>query len=155
MKFIIGCLTGLIFMLFVRLLLFDSTRFEVETTINPILTTVENKMAVEYKLGDLLILDEWNELNAGQMIFLTKIAKKISVEKVYLTIKASSSDLSDDGFYYRIGNIEIFTKPVSWETLYNNVDSFPNVVWINKPESDELEKLDIKTESKKDFNKKL
>jgi len=155
MKFIIGCVIGVLFMLFVRLLLFDPTIFEVETTINPTLTTVGNKIAVEYKLGDLLILDEWNELNSAQIIFMTKIAKKIIVEKVHLKIKASSSDLSDDGFYYRIGNIEIFTKPVSWETLYNNVDSFPNVVWTSKPESDGLEELDVKTESKKDFNKKL
>jgi len=155
MKFTIGVIFILIFIVFILYLNFDPTRFDVETTINPTLTTVGNKIAVEYKLGDLLILDEWTELNAAQIIFMTKIAKKIIVEKVHLKIKASASDLNDDGFYYRIGNIEIFTKPVSWETLYNNVDSFPNVVWINKPESDELEKLDVKTEPEKDNYKKL
>ena len=155
MKFVIGCIIGLLFILFIRVLIFDSTRFELETTINPTLTIVGSQVAVEYKLGDLLILDEWDSLNAAQIIFMTKIAKKIIVEKVHLKIKASVYNPSDDGFYYRIGNIEIFTKPASWKTLYNNVDSFPNVVWISKPESDDLEKLDIKRESKKGNYKKL
>ncbi len=155
MKFMIGAIMGGIFILFISFLVSDPTRFELETTIRPTLTTVGNKMAVEYKLGDLLILDEWNELNAAQIIFLTKIAKKVIVEKVHLKIEAGASDNSDDGFHYRIGNIEIFTKPVSWKTLYNNVDSFPNVVWSSKPESDGLEELDVKTEPEKDFNKKL
>ncbi len=155
MKFIIGCIIGMLLILFIVVLISDYTRFELETTINPTLTIVGSQVAVEYKLGNLLILDEWNSLNAAQIIFMTKIAKKIVIEKVHLKIKQGASDLSDDGFYYRIGNIEIFTKPASWKTLYNNVDSFPNVVWISKPKSDDLEKLDIKRESKKDNYKKL
>ena len=114
----------------------DSNRFTLETQIKPELTRVGANIAVQFQLGDLLILDEWEDLNAAQIIYLVTGEDKV----VNLRLQYGDFNLSSDGFYYIIGNTEIFTTPVEWETIARNIDSLPNVVWSIK---------DSKTISKK------
>lgn len=123
---LIGVLIGC-FMVFL-LASCDSDRFTLETVIKPELTRIGTKIAVQFQLGDLLILDEWEDLNAAQIIYVTS-NKDISVP---LRIKFGNFSNNSDGFYYTIGNVEIFTSPVDWKILARNVDSFPNVVWSVK-----------------------
>jgi hypothetical protein len=126
----------------------ESNGFIINTTINPKLTQVGDKMAVEYELGDLLILDEWSNLNAAELLFLknNKAAKKIN-----LKVKCSDSFAWTNYFYYTIGNIDIKTNPTTWNTLYRNVNSFPGVTWITRddktaPSVDSSIKVEKKTE---------
>ena len=114
----------------------DSNRFTLETQIKPELTRVGTDIAVQFQLGDLLILDEWEDLNAAQIIYLVTGEDKV----INLRLQYGDFNLSSDGFYYIIGNTEIFTTPVEWETIVRNIDSLPNVVWSIK---------DSKTISKK------
>lgn len=85
-------------------------------------------LAVEYKLGDLLILDEWEDLNMSKMLF---IVNKDRVKDVKLRLEAS--DYIKTQFYYTInGSIKTKSTPVEWSILSKYVDTFPNVVWKTK-----------------------
>lgn len=103
----------------------DQNSFELETTIIPEFTPYSGKVAVAYPLGDLLILDEWEDLNVAQELFLTQGKPK---RKVYLKVVAADFGESVN-FYYTIGNIEVTTQPIKWKTLFRNVDSIPGVIW--------------------------
>lgn len=107
----------------------ESNSFIINTTIYPKLTQIGNKIAVEYKLGDLLILDEWSDLNVAELLYLknSKAAKKINLKST-----CSDSSLWTNYFYYTIGNIKITTNPVNWNLLYKNVDSFPGITWKHR-----------------------
>ena len=107
----------------------EPNKFTLETTITPKLTLLGDKIAVKYKLGDLLILDEWRNLNAGEMLFLTTTEE---IPPVYLRLKCSDSFWDSNYFYYTIGNISTQTTPVKWSILYRNIDSFPNVMWTSR-----------------------
>jgi len=107
----------------------ESNEFTLETIITPKLTLLGDKIAVKYKLGDLLILDEWTNLNAGEMIFLTTTKE---IPPVHLRLECSDGSFSSSYFYYTIGNINTYTTPVKWNILYRNVNSFPNVMWTSR-----------------------
>lgn len=107
----------------------EPNEFTLETTITPKLTLLGDKIAVKYKLGDLLILDEWKNLNAGEMLFLTTTKE---IPEVHLRLDCSDSAFSINYFNYTIGNISIQTTPVKWSILYRNTDSFPNVMWTSR-----------------------
>lgn len=132
----------------------ENDRFKLETTITPKLTLLGDKIAVKYKLGDLLILDEWKNLNAAEMIFLTTDGE---IPEVHLRLDCGSSVWDYDYFYYTIGNIDTKTSPVRWSTLYRNVDSFPNVMWISRSDdnkkSNTIEKTTIKKKPIKEKEK--
>ena len=106
----------------------DRDRFTLETEIKPKLTRIGENVAVQFQLGDLLILDEWEDLNSAQLLYVTNDKEKV----VKLRLKYGDFSVSDDGFYYIIGSSEIFTQPVEWKTIARNVNSFPNVVWSIK-----------------------
>ena len=137
----------------------DQNKFEFQTYIEPELTLVSGNIAVEYKLGDLLILDEWPSLNAGQAIFLLNKEK----EKTF-HLRVVAGDFAGVKFYYSItGAIEVQTSPVDCKIMGRNVDSFPNVIWsvkdgktIEKEEQKIVEKEGQKSaESLPDSTKKL
>ena len=104
----------------------DNNRIKIETDIKPELQKVGlNTIAVQYSLGNLLILDEWTGLNAGQILYLTKNGKRKTVH-----LKVNCGDFFEEAYFiYSIGNIEITTKPVKWKALEAYIESFPNVVW--------------------------
>jgi hypothetical protein len=130
----------------------DQNSFEFETYIEPELTLVSGNIAVEYKLGDLLILDEWPDLNAGQAIFLLNNEK----EKTF-KLRVTAGDFNGVRFHYEMtGAIELQTKPVDFKILARNVNSFPNVKWITKDGKDipkEEQKTLANEESKKEPKK--
>jgi len=107
----------------------EENKFTLETTIDPLITLLGDKIAVKYKLGDLLILDEWKNLNAGEMLFLTTTK---DLPPVHLRLQCGDDAFTSNYFYYTIGNISTNTTPVEWSILYRNVDSFPNVMWTSK-----------------------
>lgn len=109
----------------------DSNRFKIDTIINPKLTLMGSKMAVEYKLGDLLILDEWSGLNAGELLFLTE--RKDIVVRLKLT--CGDSIFSSNYFHYNIGNITTNSTPVLKRIMFEYVNSFPGVTWILKDDN--------------------
>ena len=112
--------------------------FELNTNINPELALVSGDIAVQFQLGDMTILDEWTNLNAGQTLFLLGEEKK---KQYHLKIRATDG-LDGVIFTYTItGGIEIKTNPVKFSILSKSVTSFPNVIWKVK---------DGKTISKKD-----
>lgn len=148
----------LIFLAFFMLIFIscESNRFEVRTTITPKVTMVGDRVAVEYKLGDLLILDEWKGLNISELLFLSKDE---GTKKLNLKIIASDG-IDGIYFYYSYGNIAVKTNPVNWSTLYRNADSFPGVKWlvlndktIAKGQTDK--KVEVKKEKKKDIKNKI
>ena len=107
----------------------DQNRFTAEMTIEPKLTQYSGKIAVQFTIGDLLILDEWDELNAGQLLWIMdEDIKKI----VNLRIEFGDFSTTTDGFYYLIGQTEIFTTPVDWKIISKHVNSLDNVVWSMK-----------------------
>jgi len=119
----------------------DTNAFEVDTVVDVKFTAISGRLAVEYKLGDLLILDEWKDLNIAQILFLTKDGTSKSVH-----LHVVAGDFNSRSFTYKIGNIEVVTDPVKWETLMRNVDSFPGVTWkikdnktvkVDEPETEE------------------
>ncbi len=130
----------------------EPNEFTLETTINPKLTLLGDKIAVTYKLGDLVILDEWTNLNAGEMIFLTTTKE---LPTVHLRLECSDSMFSSNYFYYSIGNISTYTTPVKWSILHRNIDSFPNVTWTSRSDNKktttikiQIKKKPVKTENK-------
>jgi hypothetical protein len=114
----------------------DSNRFTLETKIKPKLTLIGSNVAVQFNLGDLLILDEWKDLNVAQLLYITNGEERI----VNLRLQYGDFSVSSDGFYYMIGNTEIFTQPLEWKIISKHISSLPNVVWSVK---------DSKTISKK------
>ncbi len=132
----------------------ESNEFILETTIAPQLTLLGDKIAVKSKLGDLLILDEWRNLNAGEMLFLTTTKE---LPPVHLRLRCSDSMFNRGYFYYTIANISIRTTPVKWSILYRNVDSFPNVMWTSRGDDNkktntvdsQIKKTPIKEKTKK------
>jgi hypothetical protein len=123
-RFIIGVLVG--FFLIGTLCSCESNRFEVRTTITPKVTMIGDRIAVEYKLGDLLILDEWKGLNIAELLYLSNDK---SIKNLNLIIIASDG-IDGTYFYYTYGNISVKTDPINWSTLYRNADSFPGVKWL-------------------------
>ena len=144
----------LIFSVFVIMGCGEPNEFTLETTINPKLTLLGDKIAVKYTLGDLLILDEWRNLNAGQMLFLTTTKE---IPPVHLRLQCSDSIFDNNYFYYTIGNIDTRTTPVKWSILYRNIDSFPNVMWTSRSDDNkktntidsQIKKTPIKEKTKK------
>lgn len=129
-------ITILILSLLLLLVGCDTDSFELETKIDPETTVVSDIIAVEYKLGDLLILDEWEDLNVAQTLFLTN---KKKAKEVHLKVTAGS--FVGVVFDYTINNsISIQTNPVEWKVLHKNVDSLPNVIWKTKDGKDIVEK---------------
>jgi hypothetical protein len=135
----------LIFLSFILFILIgcDENRFEVHTKVTPNLTIVDRGIAVEYKLGDILILDEWKKLNTAQIIFLTRGEPKT----FDLLVECGDWDISENGFFYTFGNIEIKTKPVKFEILLKNVENLPNVIWKVR-DGEEVNSLSSGEESK-------
>jgi len=128
----------------------DRNAFEVDTVVEIKFTAVSGRLAVEYTLGDLLILDEWEDLNVAQMLFLIKEG---STKSVHLHVIAG--DFNSMSFTYTIGNIEVVTDPVKWTMLMKNVDSFPGVTWKTKDgETIDTETPEKEGEKKVDINKK-
>ncbi len=114
----------------------DTDSFELETKIDPETTIVSGIIAVEYKLGDLLILDEWEDLNVAETLYLTN---KKKVKEIHLKVTAGS--FVGVVFNYTINaSITIQTNPVEWKVLHENVDSLPNVIWKTKDGKDIAEK---------------
>jgi len=104
-------------------------KVEIKTTITPKLTRAVDVIAVEYMLGDLLILDEWKNLNFAQIVFLTDRDKPLKVD---LLIDASDFDRFSVKFYYTVANITIDTTPVKWDILSDYIETIQNVRWIKK-----------------------
>ena len=73
----------------------DTSALEIDTTVTPKFTSIAGTLAVEYQLGDLLILDEWSELNAAQMVFL---ATGDDLKQVHL--KVTAGDFNGASFKY-------------------------------------------------------
>ena len=110
------------------LFIYSCNEFEMETTIHPKLTLIAGTVAVEYKLGDLLVLDEWEDLNMSQKIY---IVNKDTEKDVKLRLRAS--DYIKTQFHYTVnGSIKITTSPVEWDVLSKYIDTFPNVIWKTK-----------------------
>jgi len=137
----------------------DSNKFSLETEVIPDIESVETAsgkvIAVQYKLGNLIILDTLSGLNAAEILYLTE--KRDKTEAIHLKINAG--DVSKVHFYYTIGSISKKTKPVNFDILLKNVDSFPNVVWEYKDnkyvaESEEKEKIKVKKTEKGGKKKK-
>ena len=106
----------------------NQNKFELETVIYPKIRLSSGDVTVEYKLGDLLILDVWDSLNAAQAIYLLDGEKKKEVH-----LKVIAGDFDGAQFYYTVaGSIEVKTSPVKFKTMERNVNSFPNVVWLVK-----------------------
>jgi len=136
------------FILIIILIACSNNTFEINTTITPKLTDVGSRIAVEYMLGDLMILDEWKGLNAAEFLFLTQKDKPLDVK---LNVAAT-----DGGgcctvvFEYIIANIRVKTQPVSLDILLDNIESIENVRWevkngvtmTNKKEQTNKDKLD-------------
>ncbi len=143
-KFMFGFLIGFFL---IGLCSCESNRFEVEATITPKFTMIGDRIAVEYKLGDLLILDEWKGLNIAELLFLSKDE---GIKKLNLKIVASDG-IDGVYFYYNYGNIKVKTNPVNWSTLYRNANSFSDVEWLVLNDNTiEKGKTDKKIEVKKD-----
>ena len=110
----------------------DSDLFELETDIYPEIELVDTEsgktISVQYKIGDLLILDTWTGLDAAEKVYLAK--KRNKKDPVHL--KVTSGDFSDTYFYYNIASISVRTKPVKHALLMKHVESFPNVIWEYK-----------------------
>ena len=120
---------GILLLIALTLVGCDQNRFTYEIDIKPKLTKVGNKVAVQFELGDLLILDEWEELNTGQLLYIMDE----STEKIiHLRIEFGDFSTSTDGFYYMIGANEVFTQPVDWKIISRHVVNWPNVVWSMK-----------------------
>lgn len=133
-------LPGLLLILFVGNFLFfmigcTDNKFTIDTAIQPKIKQIKFTLAVEYYLGDLLILDEWDEddLNSGQIVFLTEKQDPIDV---HLRIEGDDDNFTCTGcklyFIYTVANIEIRTRPIAWEPFISNIDSMPNVKWIKR-----------------------
>jgi len=137
-----GVLTFLIFFN-VMLMGCDENRFKIHTKVTPKLTIVHDRLAVEYKLGDILILDEWKKLNTAQIIFLTRGEPKT----FDLLVECGDWVVNEDGFFYTFGNIEIKTKPVKFKILLKNVENLPNVIWKVR-DGKEIKSLSSGEESK-------
>jgi hypothetical protein len=145
-------LIGFIFTMFI-LMGCDENRFEIHTKVTPNLTIVDRGIAVEYQIGNILVLDEWKKLNTAQIIFLTRGEPKT----FELTIESGDWSLNEDGFYYTFGNIEIKTDPIKFKVLLKHVDSLPDVIWKvrdgeevkNKPISSKEESKSNDTRGKK------
>ncbi len=140
----------------------DSNNFNLKTTIEPKLTKVSaHSIAVEYYLGDLLVLDEWKDLNAAQVLFLMDPTKK-------KTVTLNFSQMGDSAvgtvfFHYQIESIEISTEnPIPINIIFENVNSFPGVAWnikddktISNQSSDDKPVDTPKKEKKDSINKKI
>ena len=112
----------------------DNKKVEINTIIDPEFTQIGNySVAVEYMLGDLLVLDGWYNLNSAQVLFLADKNKK---KQIKLHVKMGDMGSSSNGFRYSIGNIEVKTDPISWELFEKHIDSMPDLVWVvNKEKS--------------------
>ncbi len=106
----------------------NSDEFKLTTNITPELEPYGDKIAVQFKLGDLLILDEWADFNAAEVVYLIKKRNK----KEPITLKITAGDYDGVYFYYSTGSLEITTKPVTWDILSKHIKSFPNVLWKYK-----------------------
>lgn len=124
----------------------NSNKFELETTIYPSIN-YSSEVSVEFRLGDLLILDEWTGLNSAQTLFV--INKEKMKNGVYLKITAG--DFDGVKFLYIIeGSIQVTTTPVDWKTIKRHIDSFPNVVWKVKDQRTIAEKDQKPEDAKED-----
>lgn len=107
----------------------DTDYFSLETDIYPEIESVKlesgTTISVQYKIGNLLILDTWSGLDASEKLYLIK--KRTAKDPVHL--KITSGDFSKTYFYYTIASVSVKTTPVKHSLLMEHVDSFPNVSW--------------------------
>jgi len=104
--------------------------FEIKTTIEPKLNAgIKGRVAVEFKLGELLILDEWKNLNTAQVLFLTR---KDNPLKVNLRIVGDDMAADKVVFIYTVANMKQKTAPIVWSLMMEHIDSISNVKWSIK-----------------------
>ncbi len=110
----------------------DNNAFIGKAEIDPKIKILAGDITVTYKLGDLLILDEWSSsnLNAAEIIHLIG-----DPEVFQLTV--SAGNVWGVTFNYVVdGSIKIKTNPVDWETILNHINDFDVVMWSVKDGKD-------------------
>lgn len=105
--------------------------FEIQQEIHPKITILNNdRVALEYMLGDLLVLDEFRRLNAGQIVYFSNHKDK----EIDLTVFIIKVGGVPPVFWYFLGE-NALTRSVNTVTtkiLIDHSKSIENFVWLNE-----------------------
>jgi len=106
-------------------------KFEISNKIHPIILDSGGNIAMEYKLGNILVLDELNDLNVAQSMYI--INNKDTLE-LQLIIKYEDSCPCFTEFEYYLGGnkIEVNKNVVEAKVLMENYHKISNFIWIVK-----------------------
>jgi len=107
----------------------DTNAFIAKVEIDPKIDSVAGDITITYKLGDLLVLDEWesSKVNSAEMLYLINGEP----ERIILTVTAG--DFNGVAFDYVVdGSIKVKTNPIKWGDIVRNIDAFDTVIWTTK-----------------------
>jgi len=108
----------------------DSNAFIGKIQIDPEVNSVAGDITVTYRIGDLLILDTWDDccdLETAEKLHLING----DAETFMLTVTAG--DCNGVSFEYEVdGTIQVKTKPVNWKTIVKAADNFDTITWTAK-----------------------
>lgn len=104
--------------------------YEINVKIKPkILGFTSNTLSIEYKLGNLLILDDLTDLNPSHVLYIDQ-NKNIEL-KLKIHYQVMSDDFSTDAYFrYSIGETVIATtNPKVFKNLMDHADEIEGFKW--------------------------
>lgn len=114
-----------LFPLFIILLIFGCTHFEVYNEIHPTIKIIGEEVGVIYKLGNLTISDTWDDIDEDKIEYLKKNKDDL---KITLYIRYDNEMNSNIYFTYYVDGFE-FEKNmnvISPDMLIANMNTIPN-----------------------------
>lgn len=108
----------------------SANHFEINTEIKPtvFLEQETHTMALEYKLGDLLILDQLKYMDISKYAYIERNSENL---KLHLNVEYKSTSGCCMRFRYNLGAVELgySTNPVKAEVLMDHSSMIPGFVW--------------------------
>jgi hypothetical protein len=119
-------------------------KFEISNKIHPTILDFGGNIAMEYKLGNILVLDELNDLNVAQTMYFVNNKDTIELQ---LIIKYEDSCPCFTEFEYYLGGnkIEVNRDVVEAKVLMENYDNISNFIWFIKDGKEILNQLPAST----------
>ena len=111
--------------LFIALLIFGCTHFEITNEIHPTIKIIGRSVGLTYKLGNLNVADTLEKVDKDIIEYLEKNKDTL---KINLYIKYNNEQRDEVKFIYYVDGIEFKTtyNTVSSDMLIANMDNIPN-----------------------------
>jgi len=106
-------------------------KFEISNKIYPTVLDVGANIAIEYKLGDIIVLDELNDLNLAQSLYILKNKDNLELQLI-ITYEDDCGCFTEFEYYLGGNKIEVNKDVVEAKILMANYHKISNFIWIVK-----------------------